>query len=332
MEEPGEFNDIEPAGFNEADSAVDSAYDGEAQSETASLSESIAAHRIENGRRYTAHTDGENYWAPHDDDQHDQLDIAHHIFLLLFDEKLTLAPIKPNAKVLDVGTGTGIWAIDFADEHPEAEVIGTDITPAMPSWVPPNVRFELDDCTKDWSFPENTFDFIHVRCLYGSIEDWPELYAKILRHLKPGGWFEQVEYSVCWRSDDDSIPAGHIFPTASSLYIEAGEKMGRTFRIWELQKDLIDAAGFENTSERRFKMPLGPWAADKKLKEIGRWHLLEAYQGIEGWTMALLTRILGWKYEEVQVFLAKVREGLSQTKQMHTYTSGSVVIGQKPLE
>jgi hypothetical protein len=99
-----------------------------------------------------------------------------------------------------------------------------------------------------------------------------------------------------------------------------------------MQKDLIDAAGFVNTSERRFKMPLGPWAADKKLKEIGRWHLLEAYQGIEGWTMALFTRILGWQYEEVQVFLAKVREGFGQTMKIHTYTSGSVVLGQKPLQ
>lgn len=31
--------------------------------------------------------------------------------------------------VIDIGTGTGIWAIDFADEHPESEVIGTDLSP-----------------------------------------------------------------------------------------------------------------------------------------------------------------------------------------------------------
>lgn len=32
-------------------------------------------------------------------------------------------------------------ASDFADEHPNAEqVIGTDISPIQPSWVPPNVK------------------------------------------------------------------------------------------------------------------------------------------------------------------------------------------------
>lgn len=36
----------------------------------------------------------------------------HHMFTLLFDGKLFLAPIPPNPqKVIDVGTGTGIWAM-----------------------------------------------------------------------------------------------------------------------------------------------------------------------------------------------------------------------------
>lgn len=29
---------------------------------------------------------------------------------------------------------------DFADEHPGAEVIGTDISPIQPKWVPPNLK------------------------------------------------------------------------------------------------------------------------------------------------------------------------------------------------
>jgi methylase of polypeptide subunit release factors len=52
--------------------------------------------------------------------------LQHNLFLLTFDNKLGLSPPNlPDSKVkrvLDLGTGTGIWAIDFGDDHPEAEV------------------------------------------------------------------------------------------------------------------------------------------------------------------------------------------------------------------
>lgn len=53
-------------------------------------------------------------------------DLQHHLFLLTFNDKLGLSP--PNEReaktkrVLDLGTGTGVWAVDYADEHSEAEV------------------------------------------------------------------------------------------------------------------------------------------------------------------------------------------------------------------
>lgn len=53
---------------------------------------------------------------------------------LILESKLHLAPLdKKIQKFLDIGTGTGIWAIDFADEYPSATVIGTDISPIQPS-------------------------------------------------------------------------------------------------------------------------------------------------------------------------------------------------------
>lgn len=37
---------------------------------------------------------------------------SHHMLTMLLDDKLFLAPISGNPeKVLDVGTGTGIWAM-----------------------------------------------------------------------------------------------------------------------------------------------------------------------------------------------------------------------------
>lgn len=44
------------------------------------------------------------------------MDLGHHIYRLVLGGKLCLAPIGDNLKrVLDLGTGTGIWAMDFAE-------------------------------------------------------------------------------------------------------------------------------------------------------------------------------------------------------------------------
>jgi cyclopropane fatty-acyl-phospholipid synthase-like methyltransferase len=73
-------------------------------------------HRFENGRRYHSYRQGENeYWGPNDEVQNDQLDIAHHMFLILLGQKLHLAPIRDPQRILDLGCGTGIWCIDMAE-------------------------------------------------------------------------------------------------------------------------------------------------------------------------------------------------------------------------
>lgn len=40
---------------------------------------------------------------------------------------------------------------------------------------PDNVEFMMDDAEQDWTFPESSFDFIHIRTLGGSLSDWPRL-------------------------------------------------------------------------------------------------------------------------------------------------------------
>ena len=94
-----------------------------------------------------------------------RLDLVHHVYRLLIDGGLCLAPIDKDIKrCLDFGTGTGIWAIDFADEYPNCEVIGTDLSPIQPQSVPPNLCFYVDDVEADWGYRETEkFDFIHGR-------------------------------------------------------------------------------------------------------------------------------------------------------------------------
>jgi methylase of polypeptide subunit release factors len=55
------------------------------------------------------------------------MDLVHEILLGLLDGELHKAPLNHPQRILDVGTGTGIWAIDMADKYPSAEVLGIDL-------------------------------------------------------------------------------------------------------------------------------------------------------------------------------------------------------------
>lgn len=60
-----------------------------------------------------AHANGRK---PNDDEEQDRMDLGHHIYRLVLGGDLFLAPIGHKVKrVLDLGTGTGIWAMDFAE-------------------------------------------------------------------------------------------------------------------------------------------------------------------------------------------------------------------------
>ena len=94
------------------------------------------------------------------------------------------------------------YGSDVADQYPSADVIGTDISPTQPAWVPPNLTFQIDDAQLDWTFEPESFDFIHVRYMHGAINDWPKLYEQMYKTLKPGGWFQHVEPDIELRCDN----------------------------------------------------------------------------------------------------------------------------------
>ncbi|KAB8248064.1 S-adenosyl-L-methionine-dependent methyltransferase [Aspergillus flavus] len=312
----------------EVDTDAESGYGESAQSEWTSLRSSIMNYHYENGRRYHAYHAG-SYWGPNDEKAMEQLDIGHHVFNLLLDGKLYLAPIPEDVEqVLDIGTGTGIWAIDFADTHPAARVIGTDLSPIQPTWIPPNLHFEVDDCCDDWVYGKDSFDFIHVRGLYGCVADWDKFYKEALDHLKPNSYLEQVEVSVVPKSDDGSTN-NTVFEEWGRVSLQAGDAFGKTLRIVDEAKEKMIKAGFVDVQEHRFKCPVGPWAKDPRLKVLGKYNRLQWEMGIEGWSMMLLTRFLNWTRQEVEVYLARMRQALRDPS-IHAYQEKVVVYGRKP--
>jgi cyclopropane fatty-acyl-phospholipid synthase-like methyltransferase len=66
----------------------------------------------------------------------------------IFHGKLFLSSFGEVHDVLDLGTGTGVWALELADAHPEATILGTDLSPIQPLYVPPNLKSRSTTSTK----------------------------------------------------------------------------------------------------------------------------------------------------------------------------------------
>ncbi|KAM0414577.1 hypothetical protein ACHAPT_013582 [Fusarium lateritium] len=171
-------------GHIEIDDDADSSYSLSTRiTDTESLRSSILDYKWENGRRYHAYQDG-SYWAPNDDRQQDAEDLMHEVYRIILNDELYEAPIGDNPqRVLDLGCGTGIWAIEFADMHPSADVLGVDLSPIQPNYVPPNCRFEVDDINQEWTYANDHFDFVHIRAMLGCIPDWTELFEKAFKFV-----------------------------------------------------------------------------------------------------------------------------------------------------
>jgi hypothetical protein len=68
--------------------------------------------------------------------------------------------------------------MDVGDDYPKAYIVGTDLSPIQPDWVPPNVEFVIDDAEGDWNFSER-FELIHTRFMNGfSIRSWTRFYKQ----------------------------------------------------------------------------------------------------------------------------------------------------------
>ncbi|KAL2682431.1 hypothetical protein Neosp_006882 [[Neocosmospora] mangrovei] len=293
----------------------DSALGDDAASSTASMRSSILQYRTENGRTYHSFRESINYVLPNDSSEQERLDLQHHLFTLTLGGKLYLSPIgkddKPVRRCLDAGTGTGVWAIDFAS-------------------LPANLSFQVDDLEDEWTYSYK-FDFIYGRMLVGSIGDWPKFFKQSFDNLNPGGWIECQDITFPAECDDGTLKKGSYIDQWSSLMIEATNVFGRGAQSAKKYKQQMIDAGFVNVTEVIYRWPTNRWPADPYYKELGFWSCHNIAGELSGLSMALFTRALGWSSEEVEVFLTNVRTDMKD-RRIHAWWPIHVVYGQKPEE
>ncbi|EEQ85946.1 TAM domain methyltransferase [Blastomyces dermatitidis ER-3] len=301
-------------------------------SSSKSLSEHIIEDILENERRYC----NETYFMPNDEAEQTRLSIEHQIFLIIYDGRLAKTKLPPTvSRILDVGTGTGDWALGMGEMYPDAEILAIDISvfDSDPiSIAPPNVFFQIDDAEcGEWNY-HHPFDFIHIRGLSGAIADWPSLYSQAFKNLEPDGHIEvaDVDYTSGLLNARNA-PANSYLSIFLSAIRSAADVAGYPRDLSHLRMTALVAAGFEQVRTYDIRVPIGTWCNDDaRGNTLGKMVLIVLLEGLEAASMRSLTKYVGWTPEQVRDLCDKVKMEIVMGAAEGAVGVVKVVTGRKP--
>ncbi|KAI2604088.1 S-adenosyl-L-methionine-dependent methyltransferase [Hypoxylon fragiforme] len=266
---------------------------------------------------------------PNDETEQNREEIKHIAFLEITRGKYYFAPIGDNPqKIIDLGTGMGTWAIEVADMFPSAQVVGCDLSPIQPFWVPSNVRFIIDDIGDDWAHGDN-WDFVHARQVLPTIKDPARLCEQSFSHIKPGGWIETQDFGAVMKCDDGTLREDSMLIEFTTLVTQALAPRGINWIVGNDMEEILRNAGFVNIQYKKFKTPIGMWPKAKRLRLVGL-YMKSAFADLIDALVPRLFPSLSKSPQQIKEFLAGVQSELLTT-QAHIYLDYYFWYAQKPL-
>lgn len=195
------------------------------------------------------------YMFPKDDREIDRLDLQHYVLRFMLHENY-LAPLKTPGRMLDVGCGTGRWAIEMANAFPSSEIVGLDIIRPTPDAAqrPSNVLFLQRDILKGLPFTDRIFDYVHMRFMIAAlpIANFQNVVNELYRVVRPGGWIELAEPGVLYS-------AGAGLGTIWKWLLEFAGRKGIDSTVSNRLDHFLKDAGFMNVSRREVNFPVGEY-------------------------------------------------------------------------
>lgn len=199
------------------------------------------------------------YLLPKDQQELNRLDYQHYVLRQVFRGNV-LAPVqellREGTAVLDVGTGTGRWAIEVAEAFPRCRVVGFDREPARSSQgLPPGFRFVQGDLLQRLPFADDTFGYVHQRLLVAGIPlaQWPAVLRELLRVTRRGGWIELVELGLGFFPQGPCLQ--QIVTWWQQLSVARGMDASQLFLLGRWLRE----AGALQVEQRTCWLPVGRW-------------------------------------------------------------------------
>lgn len=209
------------------------------------------------GRHHYAHAP---YVLPKDLGEVKRLDFQH--FLLRNGLKGNyLAPITRPSSILDMGCGTGRWAMEMATLFPNANVIGVDLVAANDVTLgygldrrPDNYVFVQGNVLEGLPFAANNFDYVHQRLLIAAlpVNNWQHEVNELARVTTPGGWVELAECGVVQNG-------GPGLMKLWASWIEMCKRRGIDFTLGQTIGDKLTTAGLQHVQLRQVNFPMGAY-------------------------------------------------------------------------
>ncbi|CAG8971543.1 hypothetical protein HYALB_00005439 [Hymenoscyphus albidus] len=132
--------------------------------------------------------------------------------------------LQDDARIADIGTGTGTWMVEFALQKQSTTIqldgFDIDISQCPPSqWLPPNIEFRLWNAFNDVPTSlHGVYDLVHIRLFMINIKnnDPSAIIQNAYKMLKPGGWLQ-------WEEVDNTN--NHLVKLDDSLEVPAMESL-----------------------------------------------------------------------------------------------------------
>ncbi|KAK1236955.1 hypothetical protein MKX08_007903 [Trichoderma sp. CBMAI-0020] len=254
-------------------------------------------------------------------------DYQHNMMLHILGGRLGQAPVDSQARVLDVATGTGIWAMQYAEQHPRSTVLGVDLSITKPQeLLPDNCQFQqLDAENGDW--PPTQFDYIHFGHVIACFDDTKAVMKKAFDHMKPGGWIELHDPEIRNIASGDSVK-GTAVEEWVEMVLKGGRVVGRDMLKSAHYEAWLSETGFVNVQDAKFQLPMNEWPENPKLKEVGAIYKHNLLGLVD--SLAKFLTLAGLSNAEAEDLKERARRDI-HNPQIHVAFPLHVVYAQKPF-